>query len=190
MAWVLTLLLAASFWETKPAAQWTDIEIDKLLTDSAWGQMIPGTNANMPPVQVYLATAQPVRLAEQERDRRARSKISDPLFAEEYRAWLEENSRTQIILAVRVGNSPAYSDAKELDELETSVLRVGRKKIPLTGYFPPSAGDPYLRLAFPRQVQATDKQISFELYLPGVAGPFRQAEFKIAPMLSLGKLEL
>jgi hypothetical protein len=39
-------------------------------------------------------------------------------------------------------------------------------------------------------VKLGDKQIQFDLYLPGVTGPFRFAEFKLAPMVIAGKLEL
>ena len=199
---LLTLfLLAAPYWDAKPPANWTDTEVSQLLADSPWAQMIPGPDSRgaMPPVQAYFATAKPIQQAEQERDRRAKLRAKaapsndadyDP-FAEEYRAWLEDNSKSHIILAIRVGNSKAYSDGKELDALEKStVMRVGRKKIQMTGYFPPSAHDPYLRIAFPRQVQLTDKQVQFDLYLPGVAGPFRLAQFKLEPMVVAGKLEL
>jgi hypothetical protein len=193
-------LLAAPYWEAKAPADWTDAEVSQLLSDSPWAQMVagPDTRGTIPPVQVYLATAAPIRLAEVERDRRAKLRASatkakdsgyDP-FAEEYGVWLEDNSKSHIIVAIRVGNAAAYSDAKELDSLEDSVMRAGGKKIQMTGYFPPSARDPYLRIAFPRQVQLSDKQLRFELYLPGVAGPFRFAEFKLQPMTVAGKLEL
>jgi len=73
---------------------------------------------------------------------------------------------------------------------EESVMRVGRKKFKMTGHFPPSPSDPYLRMAFPRQVTVNDKAVSFELYLPGVAIPFRAIEFTLKDMLVRGKLEL
>lgn len=191
------LLLAAPYWEAKLPADWTDIEISQLLADSPWAQRIasPDAKGNLPTVQVYLATARPIQLAEQELDRRAKLRTKgktddyDP-FAEEYRVWLEDNRKSHIILAIRIGNTTAYSDSKELKSLENSFMRVGRKKIPMTGYFPPSVRDPYLRIAFPRQIQLSDKQVQFELYIPGVAGPFRLAEFKLETMVVAGKLEL
>jgi hypothetical protein len=194
---LLTLLLAAApFWEAKGPAAWSDEELGKMLTDSPWAQVAPGPSANLPAVQVYLATAKPIQLAEAEQERRAKAKLkgkapeADP-FAEEYAAWLAENSRDQIILAIRTGNHRAFNDTKELDQLEKeSVLRVGRKKIPMTGYFPPSERDPFLRIAFPRQVQASDKTVRFELYIPGVAGPFRSVEFKLEALKFGGRLEL
>ena len=84
----------------------------------------------------------------------------------------------------------AFNDSKELDRLEKeSVLRVGRKKLPMTGYFPPSERDPFLRIAFPRQVGASDKAVRFELYLPGVAGPFRSVEFPMEALKFEGRVE-
>jgi hypothetical protein len=190
-------LLAGPYWEAKSAADWTDAEVSQILADSPWAQTMasPDTKGNFPPVPVYLATARPVQLAEQERERRAKLRGKgkgddyDP-FAEEYRVWLEDNSKSHIILAIRVTNTVAYSDSKELDALEDSAMRVGRKKIQMTGYFPPSVRDPYLRIAFPRQVQLSDKQIQFDLYVPGVSGAFRFAEFKLERMVVAGKLEL
>jgi hypothetical protein len=69
-------------------------------------------------------------------------------------------------------------------------MRVGRKRFKMSGYFPPSPGDPYLRLAFPREVTSSDKILTFDLYLPGVPIPFRKAEFTLKDMLWKGKLEL
>jgi hypothetical protein len=60
----------------------------------------------------------------------------------------------------------------------------------LTGSFPPSESDPFLRLAFPRQVELSDKTLTFDLYLPGVPAPFRSAEFSLKDMVVAGKLEL
>ena len=67
---------------------------------------------------------------------------------------------------------------------------VGRKKYKMTGHFPPSAGDPYLRIAFPREVTAADKSVNFELYVPGVGIPFRSVEFRVKDMTVKGKLEI
>lgn len=191
------LLLAAPFWDAKAPADWTDVELSQMLADSPWAQTAQGPNSNLPAVSVYLATAKPVQLAEAERERRAIAKLKgkapdfDP-FAGEYAAWLAEKSKDQIILAIRVGNRREYAEAQELDQLEKeSILRVGKKKIQMTGYFPPSSQDPYLRIAFPRpQLQPSDKTILFELYLPGVAGPFRTVEFKLDTLTFAGRREL
>ena len=179
MSWALLLLMlfAGPFWESRPPAEWSDTELEDLLKDSPWAQMVEaGGQTTSSPVQIYLATAAPVALGEAERDLRAKRRsppkakpVEDP-FAEEYRAWLEDNRDSQIIVAVLVGMNPAFSDQREVHKMEEeSVMRVGRKKLKMTGHFPPSPSDPYLRMAFPRQVTVNDKTVSFELYLPGVA---------------------
>ena len=199
MYWFLLLLsLAAPFWETKASADWTDAEVASLLTDSPWAQMVfaPGKNS-APPIQVYLATATPIEQAEHERNVRAarrRPPAAKPVedqFAEEYRAWLEDNRVTQIVVAVRIANNKGFFDEKEMHSMEEeSVMHVGRKKFKMTGHFPPSASDPYLRMAFPREVTASDKTVSFDLSLPGVEMPFRQIEFKVKDLIVGGKLEI
>ena len=189
-------MAAAPFWDAKQPVDWTDVELSQMLADSPWSQTAAGPNPNFPTVQVYLATAKPVQIAEGERERRAVAKLKgkapefDP-FAEEYASWLAENSKDQLILAIRVGNRKEYSDNAELDQLEKeSVMRVGKKKVSITGYFPPSSHDPYLRIAFRRpQLQPSDKEIRFELYLPGVAGPFRTVEFKLDGLMFGGRRE-
>ena len=180
------LLLAAPFWDAKAPAQWTDIELRQMLVDSPWAQLIPGPTKSFSPVQAYLATAAPVRQAEEEIARRAnRQGVS------EFRLWFDEFSTTQIILAVRVDKLGPYSEGKEIQQLQKdSVMRVGRRRVKMTSYFPPSATDPYVRMAFPREVKLSDKAVGFDLYVPGVPGGFRSVEFKLEPMQIAGKLEL
>ncbi len=198
------LLFAEPFWATKSPQDWTQEDMADLVSRSPWAQMVPGPGklGNFPPVQVILATAGPIRQAEEEARRRAElarpptppgreaRPAPDP-FAEEYRLWLEEFAPTQIILAIQVSDTVAYNDADEVEHLEKEcVMRVGRKKIQMTGYFPPTVTDPYLRIAFPRQVTLKDKKVKFELYIPGISGPYRDAEFELEPMVVNGKLEL
>jgi hypothetical protein len=197
MMWLALLFLFASpFWETKAPADWTDNEVAALLTDSPWAQtMIASGKGEGAPVQIYFATAAPMQQAERERDRRFKRKRNGPAqtdeLAEEYRVWMEDNRATQIVIAVAVGNNPGFSNDRETRQMEQeSVMRVGRKKFKMTGHFPPSANDPYLRLAFPRQVAPGDKTITFDLYLPGVELPFRSAEFPVKEMMLKGKPEM
>ena len=154
-----------------------------------------------PVLQVYLATAGPIDAAERERELRAKRRAAaqkrpenppaEDSLAAEYRVWLEDNHSTQIVLAIRIDNNRGFSDEKETRQMEEdSVMRVGRKRFKMTGHFPPSAGDPYLRLAFPRQVTLADKSVAFDLYLPGVAIPFRTVEFKVKDMVVRGRLEI
>lgn len=183
---------AGPFWSEVPPEQWSEAQIAELLTASPWAQLVagPGRLGNFPAVQVYIATAGPIRQAELEKQRRAGARRADDAFAEEYRLWLEEFSPAQIILAIRVANTEAYANALEVKRLEQeSFLRAGRRKIPMTGYFPPTPSDPYLRVAFPRQVPPGEREIQFDLYIPGVAGPYRSATFKLEAMTVAGKLE-
>lgn len=193
------LLLASPFWEAKPPQQWDDRELLQMLTDSPWAQQVEGgvkVSAGLP-VLVYIASAGPIEEAERERERRASLRRSgnagsepDP-FTEEYRLWLKDNRATQIVVAVYIPNTAAFSDEREVRQMEAeSVMHVGRKKIKMSGHFPPSANDPYLRLAFPRQVQLSDKSIVLDLYLPGVSIPYREAQFALKDMVVRGKLEL
>jgi len=152
-------------------------------------------------VRVFFATAPIMEQAERERLRRAQLKSPpknanapvpepDPL-AEEYREWLEANRASQIVVALSIPNLTVFSDEREVRRMEEeSYLQVGRKKIKMTGHFAPSSGDPYLRLAFPREVRPSDKSIVLQLYLPGIAIPYRQAEFFVKEMIVNGKLEL
>jgi hypothetical protein len=105
--------------------------------------------------------------------------------------WLEENRASQIVVAVRIPRSKDFEDAGQTRRLEEeSVMHVGRKKFKMTGHFPPTATDPYLRMAFPRQVSESDKSVAFELYLPGVTPPYRSVEFRVKDMIVKGKLEM
>jgi hypothetical protein len=194
MIWPLLLFLfAAPFWEAKPPADWTADELEQLFTDSPWAQMVkaPGRVAPGPAVQVYLATAAAMDQAERERARRSRRQGPADALAEDYQAWLKENRASQIVLAVRIASNAGFFDEREVRRMEEEcVMRVGRKKFKTTGHFPPSASDPYLRLAFPREVQPRDKSVVFELYLPGVPIPDREAEFSVKEMTVRGKLEM
>src|ERR1035437_400226 len=194
----MLLFLAASFWETKAPADWTDDELLRLCTDSPWAQMAEASaqkESHGSAVQVYLVTAGPMQDEEKERQRRYVRKSNRPVVEgpmdTEYRLWLEDNRATQIVLAVRIPRAKDFDDAGQTKRLEEeSIMRVGRKKYKMTGHFPPTANDVYLRMAFPRQVAESDKSIVFELYLPGVTPPFRTVEFRVKDMMVKGKLEL
>jgi hypothetical protein len=197
--WPLLLMLAAPYWEAKPPAEWTNQELAQLLGDSPWAQIVSSEAVAVPSpaIQIYLATAAPMQAAEQEGARRAQllrkpgSAPPESPLASEYRNWLEDNRGTQIVLAIRMDSNRGFADQQEVRRMEEeSIMRAGRRKIKISGHFPPYPGDPYLRLAFLRQVELSDKTVSFELYLPGVPGPYRIAEFKLKDMLVHGKLEL
>ncbi|HEX5431010.1 MAG TPA: hypothetical protein VFW83_03525, partial [Bryobacteraceae bacterium] len=68
--WALIFLMAAPFWEAKSPQNWTNQELQTMLTDSPWAQMVagPGTAEPLPPVLVFIATAAPIEQAEQEQE--------------------------------------------------------------------------------------------------------------------------
>ncbi|HEY1758045.1 MAG TPA: hypothetical protein VGG72_21935 [Bryobacteraceae bacterium] len=190
-------LFADPYWVSKPPPEWSDAQLTALLTSSPWAQAVEGPGENSPPVEVFLATAGPIQLAEKERERRIQARRKPgPLPPEspgvtEYRLWLEDNLATQIIVAIPIRDNKGFLDEREVRRMEDGcVMRAGKKKIRMTGSFPPSEGDPYLRLAFPRQVELSDKTLFFDLYLPGVPQPFRTVEFTLKDMVVAGKLEL
>jgi hypothetical protein len=74
-------------------------------------------------------------------------------------------------------------------EKET-LMTVGGKTYKIEGTFPPTPSDPVLRLIFPRSVKPTDKSVNFQLYLPGLPFPEREAEFHVKDLSYRGKLEM
>jgi hypothetical protein len=186
------LLLAVPFWEGKSPREWTDEELLRILTDSPWAQTTEFRAG--PPAPVYLATAKPVREAETEWLRRYSLKFSppsrpDPTARNEYEQFLKENDGKVIVIGVRNPNLRALASANEVKHMEEeSFLKVGGKKIRMTGHFPPAESDPVLRFIFPRP-EVTPKELVFELYLPGVTAPYRQAVFRVRDMLYKGQVE-
>ena len=93
-------------------------------------------------------------------------------------AYLHEKGHT-VIGTVRKAGDPSEC-----------VMIAGRKIWQLVGHFPPSQSDPVLRLVFPREVNPADKSVLFRLYLPGVAFPEREVEFRTRDLMYHGKLEM
>jgi hypothetical protein len=173
--------LAAPFWESKPPAAWTEVQLDQLLHDSPWAEMAEPA----PAVQVYLATAQPVRLAEAELARRRGKPLN-----EDYTDYLAHEGANKLIVAISYKNLTALADAEEAQHMEEeSIMRTGRQKYKIEGHFPPEPSDPFLRLVYPRAVTPHDKAVIFELYLPGY-GPYHEAEFRVRDLMFKGKLEM
>ncbi len=174
-------LLAAPFWETKAPADWTSEQIEVLMHDSPWAQMA----GPAPEVQVYLATAHPLREAEAQLARRLAKPLSD-----DYIAYLRDEGADKIVLAIAFRDLKAMADGEEEHRMEEeSIMRVGRRKFKMEGHFPPVPSDPFLRLIYPRAVTEQDKTVVFELYLPGY-GPYHDAEFRVRDLMYKGKLDL
>jgi hypothetical protein len=194
--WMFLLLLAAApFWQETPVAQWNDIQLAEFLNDSPWAHTATGSGkVQGPPVQTYLASGHLAEQAVTERNRRAalrRKQTTEDALAEEYRAWFEDNRATNVIIAIRVGTPPGFSDEGEIRHMqENSAMRSGRVRVKMSSYFPPTANDPYVRMAFPREIVApTEKFLDFDLYLPGIAGPFRTVQFVMQDLVAGGKAD-
>ncbi len=195
LALLALLAFAQNFWETKPVRQWSDEQLLDMLTESPWAQTT--TLREGSPLPVYLATAKPVRDAEGEWMRRYTAKLQQkkiPLGSDnsklEYEAFLKENEGKVVVLGIRNPDLKALAQAEESKSMEEeSFLKVGRKKIKMTGHFPPGESDPVLRLVFPRPPE-TVKEITFELYLPGVTGPYRAVTFRLKDLVFEGKTEM
>lgn len=191
-AFLLFLLLAVPFWEQKSPREWSDEELLRMLTDSPWAQTTEFKGGS--PAPVYLATAKPMRDSEVEWLRRYAMRLPgptrpDPTARSEYEQFLKENEGKVIVIGIRNPNLRALASADEVKHMEEeSFLKVGRKKIRMTGHFPPAESDPVLRFIFPRP-EAVTKDLVFELYLPGVTAPYRQVVFRAKDMLFRGQLE-
>jgi hypothetical protein len=178
-------LVAAPFWETKPPEQWSEEQLLRLLTDSPWSQGVEKTGK-----VAFLATAQPMRDAERELARRRKGQGAGAGDSE-YAEFLSQDSGKSIVLAVAYPDQRPLADAAEARKMEEeSILRIGRKKHHMTGHFPPTPSDPYLRMVFPREVGPNEKSLVFELYLPGTGSGYGMAEFRLKELVYRGKAEM
>lgn len=178
---VVAMLMAAPFWESKEPKDWSEEELSLILSNSPWAR-----------ADAYLASAEPMRIAEQEWRKRHEAKqladAPDP-GEDDYFEFIRNDRGKHIVLAVRVTDFNQMADAKEMREMEKGCfLKAGKQKIRLSGHFPPTSRDAFLRLVFPRP-EGGFKNLKFDLYLPGVAGTFRQVEFDAKEMSFKGRLE-
>jgi hypothetical protein len=184
----LLFLFVQPFWEQKPPEQWTPLEIDQLRTNSPWAQWA----GRIQPVTTYLATALPIEHAETElrlRFKKNRGGLPEP--DPDYVDYLREHRAEAFVLGVAYPPLPGFGKAGEDKTMEEeSVLAIGRKEYHILGYFPPTPSDPVLRLIFPRVVKATDKEMVFRLYLPGLNFPEREVIFRVKDLLYQGRLEM
>ena len=197
MNWLIfALMLAGSFWEDKPPAQWTDPEISNFLSDSPWAQIVgaPARGMSAPPLQLFLSSAPTVAEAEKERARRAKLRLKSAeldTMAEELGVWMEENSTTHIVLTAKIAPNAGFASGADIRKLEEeSYMQFGKTKVKMTGHFPPTKADPYLRMAFPRPEIGDEKNLTFSIYVPGLPIPFREVIFRLKDMVRNGKLEL
>jgi hypothetical protein len=178
-------LAAAPFWETKTPAEWSEEQLHILLTDSPWAQAVAKGESF-----AFLATARPMQELEREIWRRRQKKGSEPPDPE-FTDFLAQDQGRHIVLAISYTNAKPLADAVESKRMEEqSVLKVGKKKYKMTGQFPPTPMDPYLRLVYPREIGPNDKSLVFELYLPGTSGTYQMVEFRTKELLYHGKPEM
>lgn len=182
----LLFFFGPPFWEAKPAEKWSNQQIELLLSNSPWAQ---GAGPS-PAVLVYLATAKPIQEAEAELRVRGTKPLHepDPDYAEHITSHHDEH----LVLAIPYTNLAKLGKEEEHRRMEQeSVMLIGRsKRYKIAGYFPPTPSDPVLRLVFPREVQKTDKTVTFRLYLPGIDFPEREIEFPVKDLMYHGKLEM
>ena len=170
----------SSFWDAKPPKDWSEEELGRILANSPWARE-----------EGFLASAKIMQDAEDEWRRRHISKRTEqPEPAEnDYAEFVKNNPGKHVILAVRIEAYNDFLKAEETREMEKScVLKAGKQKLRLVGHFPPSSADPYLRLVFPRPA-TVEKNLRFELYLPGVSKPYRELEFYGKEMTVKGALQ-
>lgn len=187
---ILSLLLffqaaETPFWETKKPAEWSDEQIETLMSQSPWGA--PTTIGN---TIAFLASARPLREAENELFRRRELNGEVKAEEEDYHAYITQNPGKHIVVAVRMASNNHLFNAKELKSMEKECfLRSGKQKIKAVGHFPPTPTDPYLRILFPRIALTGMKVLSVGLYLPGIHKPFQDVEFWLSDMTYHGQLE-
>jgi hypothetical protein len=187
---------AQPFWEAKTPDQWTEAELRAMLEQSPWAQQIEGQDRRL----AFFATAKPIEEARQEIERRARLRLKGRAAdaAEQtaeanldYTDYVREHRDESFVLAIPYPDNPAMGEESEWREFQKRTLMiVGKKKFPIEGYFPPTPSDPVLRIVFPRKVSTADKNVDFELYLPGMPFPERELVFRVKDLLYHGKLEM
>ena len=178
-------LLAAPFWESTPPREWSEQQLQRLLTFSPWAQGMEQTGRI-----AFLATARPIQEAEHELARRRTAKGAEPATAE-FADFLAHDQGKHIVLAISYADPRPLADAAESRRMEQeSVLKIGRKKLKMTGHFPPTPSDPYLRMVFPREAGPGDKSLTFELYVPGMGVTYALVEFRLKDLLYQGKPEM
>jgi len=172
-----------AFWERHPPSEWSQDEVRLLLSDSPWAQ----TNGG----QVYLASAEPAREAELlwKKWTKQRLGVEERYEDEEdYEEFLRRHPGEHIIVAVRIPNAAPTPNERELATMEKqSRIKLDKRKYAMLAYFPPTPGDPVLRMVFPRKFAGGEKKLTLELYLPGVHLPLRNFEFPIQSLLWRGK---
>ncbi|PWU03321.1 MAG: hypothetical protein C5B51_19250 [Terriglobia bacterium] len=176
--------LGLPFWQARPPEKWSDLEVQQMLSESPWAQTIGPV-----PITIYLATALPIEEAEDEARRRGHTPWPRPDF--DYSDYVRLHREEDLVVAVPYPTHGGFGTPEQQRTMEEeSTMRVGTRSYQVLGFFAPTQQDPVLRVVFPRRVEASDKSVSFRLYLPGMSFPEREVEFRIKDLNYRGKLEM
>src|ERR1700722_18139644 len=96
---------------------------------------VPGRRPSEPKseVQIYVSTASPVQQAEAELARRRAKPLGD-----DYLDYIRQEGSQNVVLAIAYRDWTALEDAEESRRMQDeSIMKVGRKKYPMVGHFPP-----------------------------------------------------
>lgn len=171
------------FWETRPPEEWTRAEVDRLMSDSPWAQSSD--------VRVYIASAEPVRRAELLWRERLKGDLGPEARFEQdddYEDFLRQHPEEHLIIGVHLPNALYAPTPREVAEMEKkSRIKLDKRKYSMLAFFPPTPGDPVLRMVFPRKFAGDEKKLTLELYLPGLNLPYRNFEFPIRLLEWKGK---
>ena len=179
---LLAVLAAAPYWESTEVKDWNEEQLIDFFNNSPWAQPAEAvaSTGSKDGISTFLATSVPMQLAELEMRRRRIRKVAgvdvvaDPAW-EEFREFL----------------TTATFEATGMAMMENqSIMRIGKQKVKMSGYFPPSPTDGYTRLIFPKGNAGDAKEIVFELYVPGTSMPNRMAIYSRRAINYRGRLEM
>ena len=176
-------LATAPFWEGRPPEQWSQAEVNRLLSDSPWAH----TNG----VRVYLASAEPARQAElmwkkwRNGQLGVEGKFEDD---EDYEEFLRQHPGEYIVVGVAGLDPTITPNPREVAHMQKqSRIKLDKRKYAMIAYFPPTPADPILRMVFPKKLLGDEKTLILELYVAGVHMPFRNFEFPIKSLVWKGR---
>jgi hypothetical protein len=193
--WLLLMLAAQSFWQTREPGDWTRMEAQTLLRASPWtGLADVESKMAGAPLPVVLLSAAPVQHALDRLDQTEPEPTSLGDAAAELPEWrllLREKPGAYVMLGVVLPDPDRAEEGRESKEFERqTAMRAGKRRVKPEMVFPPSRRMPWTILVFPRPAGVESaKSLRFELYVPGAGNPFRAVEFKVADLMYQGRAE-
>lgn len=205
------LAAAAEFWDARPFAEWSDQDIQRMLTDSPWshqvsvvvprapregGDLQPGgrggddsgrggfpTPAPQLKLSVQWRSAQPMRQAIARRDFGPVDKIPADV-----RETLERDDSVYVVVVLGL---PLRLSAGAADAIKVTFLRrAGRQPIAANAGGPQTSGNAFaLIFAFPRTDAITPQDNDVE-FVTKVGDLEIKRKFKLKEMVAAGRLQL